>query len=203
MIAEKLMVAAARLGGHVVRDLQRLVRNFKYEFDDDGGMLIANVHVRGDLDVWAPDGLGWVREHNSWITEGKTHALGVIMSGGAQKTAWYVAPFSGNVSVSTSWTYVTFASTATELTTQYSESTRQEYLEAAASAGSTNNTANPATFTAATDGVTIWGAGLVSHSAKGDATNAGHILLAASKYTTVRTLAATSDTLGIRWTISL
>lgn len=199
MIAETLMSVARNMGGSVMSDLQRLVRNKKYEFDDECGLLISNTHVRGDLQVFAPDGMGWMPEHNLWTIEGKNHALDVILHGATATGTWYIAPFSGNVTVVDTWTAATFTAAATEVTA-YSESTRVAYVETAASSGSANNTANPSVFTASTDAVTIYGGGLLSVSTKSATTG---VLLAASKYTTARVLSTTGDTLGIRWTISL
>ena len=199
MIAETLMSVARKMGGSVVSDLQRLVRNKKYEFDDQCGLLISGAHVRGDLEVFAPDGKGWLAEHNLWTIEGKNHALDVILHGGTAVGTWYVAPFSGNVTVVDTWTAATFTAAATEVTA-YSESTRVAYVETAASSGSVNNTASPAVFTASTDAVSIYGGGLLSVATKSATTGT---LLAASKYSSARVLATTGDTLGIRWTISL
>lgn len=183
-----------------LNDFRRLIRNFCYEFNDENDLLVANIKFNNYLDVWAPDGLGWQRYKNTVVTEGKNHLLDVVLHSSTANATWYVAPYSGNVSPSSTLTAATFNSTVTELGASYSESTRVAYDEVAASSGSTNNNASPATITAATDNVTIYGAGLLSTSTK--QTTAG-VLFAASKYSTARVLAATSDTLGIKWTISV
>jgi len=188
-------------------DFARLVRNFKYDFDDNNDLLIANVKFDNYLDVYAPDGLGWQRSKNLVTTEGKNSVLDVVLHGTSAVATWYVAPSSGNVEPSATWTHsgaTAYHTVATELLagTDYNESTRVAFVEAAASAGSITNTASPATFTAKIDNVTIRGCGLCSTSVS-QSTSASYALLAASTYTTARVLATIGDTLGVKWTINL
>lgn len=187
------------------RDFARLVRNFRYDFDDDNDLLIANVRFDNYLDVYAPDGLGWQRSKNLVTTEGKNHMLDVVLHGASAVSTWYVAPSSGNVEPSATWTHAgatAYHTVATELSSaQVSPSTRQTFDESAASAGSTSNVASPSTITSLADNITIYGVGLCSLSTR-QSTAAG-TLLAASKYATARVLATTGDTLGIKWVINL
>ncbi len=183
-----------------LRELQRNIRNHRWE-ETDEGLLIGSVGIRGDLDVFAPDGKGWIKERNLLTTEGKNHILSVVLSSTAKISTWYVAPASANTTYSATWTGANFAANATELTTDYSESTRVEYVEGTASGGAISNSASPAVFTsAAVSAVTIWGCGLASASTKGATIGT---LLAASKYTTARTLAEAGDKLSVAWTITL
>lgn len=189
------------------RDFARLVRNFKYEFNDDNDLLIANVSFDNYLEVYAPDGLGWQRSKNLVTTEGKNHILDVVLHGTAAVATWYIAPSSGNVEPSATWTHsgaTAYHTVATELlaATDYNESTRVAYAEAAAASGSMTNNASPATFTAKIDNVTIRGCGLCSTSVS-QSTSASYALLAASKYATARVLATIGDTLGVKWTLNL
>lgn len=187
------------------RDFARLVRNFRYDFDDDNDLLIANVRFDNYLDVYAPDGLGWQRSKNLVTTEGKNHMLDVVLHGASAVSTWYVAPSSGNVEPSATWTHAgatAYHTVATELSSaQVSPSTRQTFDESAASAGGISNTASPSTITSLADNITIYGAGLCSLATR-QSTAAG-TLLAASKYTTARVLATTGDTLGIKWVLNL
>lgn len=183
----------------VYRDFLRHIRNFNFDVNDAGDLLVARVAFNNQVVAIMPDG-SEVTTKNLVTTEGLNHFLDVVLHGTSAISTWYVAPFAGNVTPSLTWTAANFNSNATELSTEYSEATRVEYVEAAASGGSTNNTASPATITAAQDSVNIWGAGLLSVSTK--QSTAG-VLLAAAKYGTVRTLATTSDTLGIKYTLAL
>lgn len=182
------------------RNLGRLFRNHRWERDDDGDILIGHARIGGVFECEAPDGLGAIRTRNLLTTEGCNYLLSVGIANGTQYSTFYVAPFSGNVAVADTLTAANFASTQTELTTQYSESTRVAFVESTPASKSTNNTASPATVTAATDSVSIWGLGLLSLSTKGGTTG---VLLAAAKYASVRTLPTTGDTLGIKYTLTL
>lgn len=182
------------------RELARLFRNHKWERNDDGEILISRTTIGGVFECDAPDGLGVVRTNNLITTEGCNYLLSAGIAGGTVYTTFYVAPFSGNVAVADTLTAANFTTTQTELTTQYSETTRVAFVESAPASKATNNTANPATFTAATDSVSIWGLGLLSTSTKSATTG---VLLAAAKYSAARTLPTAADTLGIKYTLTL
>jgi len=184
------------------REFMRLFRNHKWERTDDGGIFIseAKAQMNGNYETWAPDGLGWQLGHNLWTTEGFNHLLSVAINGGTQVPTWYVAPTGANVAVVNTLTAATFASTQTELTSSYSESTRVAFVESAPSGGSLSNTASPAIITAASDGVNIWGFGILSVATKGSTSGT---LLCATTYPSVRTLATTGDQHGVRHTLTL
>ena len=182
------------------RELYRNFRNYHYEYNDEGDLLISHAKIKGVYNTYAADGLGSVETPNLITTEGANHLLSVAVGNGSQVATWYIAPFSGNVSVADTWTAATFAATATELTSQYSEATRVAFNEAVPSAKSTTNDANPAVFTAATTNVNIWGVGLLSTSTKGGTSGT---LLSTAKYSTVRNLPSASDTIAIKYTLTL
>lgn len=182
------------------RELARMFRNHKWERNDDGEILISHAAIGGVFECEAQDGLGVVRTNNLITTEGCNYLLSAGIAGGTAYTVFYVAPFSGNVAVADTLTAANFATTQTELSTTYSETTRVAFVESAPANKSTNNTANPATITAATDNVSIWGLGLLSTNVKSATTG---VLLAAAKYTSVRTLPTAADTLGIKYTLTL
>jgi len=190
------------------RDFRRLVSNFNYEWNDDNDLLISNIRFDNYVECHAPDGLGWQRSKNAIMLQGKNHVLDVVLHGTSAVATWYVAPFSGNVTIDATFiantTGANFHATVTELgDAAYTPLTnRVAFDEAAASAGSITNTASPATITAAADSVSLWGVGLLSTATKQN-TSGSSVLLAASKYTTARTLSTTGDTFGIKWTLSL
>lgn len=195
-----LSTFAASLQPKHWKNLARLFRNHAWERNDDGEILIGHACISGTYETYAPDGLGSIVTKNLLTTEGCNHLLSVGVAGGSQTATWYVAPFSGNISVVDTITAATFASATTELTTQYSESTRVAFTESVPAAKSTNNTASPAVFTSAVDSVSIWGIGLLSISTK--ASTSG-VLLSVAKYTTVRTLPTTADQLSVKYTLTL
>lgn len=183
----------------VWRELGRRYRNHQWEVTDDGEILIAHARIKGVYSTLAPDGLGEVRTPNLITTEGANHLLGVALGAATQYSKFYLAPFSGNVSITDTLTAATFTSTTTEVTA-YSEGTRVEFVESTPAARSVNNTANPAVFTSSSDNITIWGFGLLSTAAKSATTG---VLLSAVKYTTARILPVTGDTISIKYTLSL
>lgn len=182
------------------RELYRLYRNHKWDINDDGDLLIGHAKFSGRYETHAPDGLGCVQTSNLLTTEGCNLLLSVCLAGGSQVGTWYLAPFSGNVTVADTLTAATFASGTTELTTQYTEASRVAYQESVPASKSTSNTANPAVFTSAVDDVNIWGIGLLSTSTKGSTSGT---LLSVAKYSTVRNLPVAGDTLGVKYTLSL
>ena len=184
------------------RELGRFFRNHRWEQADDGAVLIGHARIQGLYETLAPDGLGWQQTPNLMTVEGINYLLSVGICGGSGTAAskFYIAPFSGNVAVVNTLTATNFTATQSEISAGYSETTRVEFIESAPAGGSINNTANPATITSATDNLTIWGLGLLSVSTKSATTG---VLLSAAKYTTSRTLPTTSDTLGIKYTLTL
>jgi len=198
------MNIAALLAPRHWRNLARLFRNHAWERNDDGDILIAHARIGGVFSTFAPDGLGEVETHNLLCTDGINYLLACGVGNGVgsntSPSAFFIAPFSGNVTVADTWTAANFASTATELTTQYSESTRVSFVDSVPASKSVNNTASPAEFTAASDNVNIWGIGLLSNSTKGSTSG---VLLSAAKYSSVRNLPTTGDKISIKYTLTL
>lgn len=185
-----------------LREFSRFLRNGRYEQTEAGLVLPdAGVVLSGEFRSFTEsDGLGLTIDRNMVTTEGLNHLLDVLLHGSTQYTTWYLAPWTDNVSVQLTWTAATFASAAGELTTQYSQSTRVAFVEAAAAAGVTNNTASPATFTSAVDNVVIRGLGLLSHSTKGSTSG---VLYSAVKYGTARTLVTTDDSIALTYQVTV
>jgi hypothetical protein len=151
-------------------------------FETDGGVLMPQSgllvggvwhgqHIRDGkvIDEW--------EDHNLVVDEGLNHVLDVVLHGSTQVSTWYIGVFEGNYTPVSTVTAATITSASTECTA-YDESTRVAYVEAAASAKVTTNSANKATFTFnATK--TIYGAFLASASAKSATTGT---LLSAARF---------------------
>lgn len=121
---------------------------------------------------------------NIVVNEGLNHLLDVLLHGSTQVNPWYIGLFEGNYTPLASVTAATITAASTECTA-YDESTRAEYVEAAASSQSTTNAASKATFTMnATK--TVYGAFMVSASAKSATTGT---LLSAARFGTAKSLA--------------
>jgi hypothetical protein len=121
---------------------------------------------------------------NLVVDQGLNHLLDVLLHGSTQVGTWYLGLFEGNYTPIASNTAANFPGLATECTA-YDEAVRQTYVEAAAAAKVTTNSASKATFTInATK--TIYGAFIVSDSTKGGTSGT---LLAAAKFGTPKPVA--------------
>lgn len=185
----------------LLKSLMRSIGNHRFEESNEGIYFPSEkLSLCGEYEHFAPDGLGWLKDKNLLPTEGLNHILETEFRAGTPVTTWYMAIASGNVTVLSTWTAANFAANATELTTQYSESTRVAYTPAAASSGSINSSAAKSVFTAATTSVSVWIAALLSLSTKGGTTGT---LASAAKFSAVRTLPAVSDQLSIGYTLTM
>lgn len=180
------------------REFARAVANHKYEITDAGILFPQQKTLLAGVFEDTLNGRDRQISPNIIPTEGLNHALDVILHGATQVTPWYTALFKGTGTPSSSLTAANFASTLTEVTTQYSEGTRVEYEEAAASGGVTDNDANRAEFTIASSD-TIYGGALLSASAKGSTSG---VILCAAKFATARAVVA-GDTLQVKYTLTL
>lgn len=182
-------------------DLKTRIRNAleknRYELAE-GGLLLPHerLTVGGRFDLHV-NGVKVAETPNIVTNEGLDTLLDVMFHGGSQITTWYVAPFSGNVTPLATWTAANVTANATEFT-NYTESTRQEWTEAAVSGQSVTNTASRAAFTIGVGGGTIYGAFLISASAKSATTGK---LFAATRFTSSRAVVET-DVLNIGYTIT-
>lgn len=127
---------------------------------------------------------------NIVVNEGLDHILNTVLHNGTQVSTWYVGLFKGNYTPLATDTAANITSNATEAT-EYDETTRVEYNEAASSSQSVTNSANKATFTM-NSSITVYGAFLVSTSTKSGTTGT---LLAASRFTSARSVVATDQIL--------
>lgn len=190
-------------------EFRRALRNHKWEATDDGGILFpeqkALAHCHYTLSVnGGPDEI----DPNMLPIQGLTKMLGVMFGGETPITAWYLALFSGNVSVASSWTAANFAANATEITSTtegYTNSTRPAFTPyAAASAASISNMDGSGNgkvvFTFATaSSVTVRGCALLSTNTRGGTTGT---LASASRLAADKTM-SNGESLAIGWTAVL
>lgn len=186
------------------REFATALRNHQYEMTDEGGVMFPKQGaIVSGVYVHDVNGQDQRSDSNIVVTEGMNHILDVVLHGTTAVATWYFGLFSANVTPTSTWTAANFTANATEIvsgTEGYSEATRQAFVEAAASAGSINNTASKAAFTIATaTTITVWGAGLLSSSAKGGTTGT---LMSAAKFSAARTLYDT-DVFNLGYTLSL
>lgn len=97
--------------------------------------------------------------------EGLNHLLNVTFHGAVAVPTWYIFLFESNYTPTGSITAANMASLLTECTA-YTATTRVEFVESAASGGSTSNAASLARFTF-NAAKTVYGCGLIASAAKG------------------------------------
>ena len=195
---------------NIDRDLQKhsrefaaALRNHEYEVSDAGVFFPKQKTFVHGLYVHDVNGQDERQDENIVVTEGLNHMLDVVLHATTPVTTWYIGLFSANVTPLSTWTAATFTASSTEivsLTEGYTEATRQEFVEAAASTGSITNSASKAVFTIATaTSVTVWGAGLLSSNVRGGTTGT---LMSAAKFSAARVLYNT-DIFNVAYTLTL
>ncbi len=156
-----------------------------------GGRWIAECYRDGNL-IWRDV------SHNLVTTEGKNRILDVMFHATTQTTTWYCCLVESNTAADAAMNYDVPVYTES---TAYTEATRPEYVEAAASSGSTTNSANKAVFTInATK--TMYGASLVSLNTKGDHTaGANNVLYCYSLFSASRAVIS-GDIINLTYTVT-
>jgi len=180
----------------------RAIENFHFERAGAGLYFPKQkVHIGGifECEVRDPDGELLAPRQiapNLVVDQALNDILGVYLVGGAQTTAFYIAPFSGNVSPAAGWTGANFASNATEYV-NYSESGRQPWTPGSVASKSVDNTGSPAVFTITSGPATLRGAGVLSSATRSGTSG---ILVAATRFPTDITGIPTASTAGIKYT---
>lgn len=134
---------------------------------------------------------------NRVVKEGRIRMLNSAMAGTAAISAWYLAPFSNNVTPDDDWTAATFNAAAGEFTA-YTPTSRPPWTVVAASTSAflTNEPALAAatiTFTAGGP-YTLYGQGLISVATKEAITG---VLYSAARYPSPRSNMNAGDKLGL------
>lgn len=175
-------------------EVMRNIRNHRIEFSPDGYEIPGMFAWHGAFQDWM-DGEYLGKWPNLITTQGKNYVLDVAAGGGAQISPFYFAPNSNAATPLITWTA---ASWATEQE-NYTEATRQEWVDTAASAGS-KGTTTKATLTADTGGMTINGIGLLSVSTKGS--TSGTLLSAVARAAELTVPATSTYDVGYTATIT-
>lgn len=181
------------------KELQRGIRNFKYEQTETGIFFPeAQIAVGGVFSVTL-NGQVVDEFHNLVVSQGLSHIVSVILGSASKIGTWYVAPFAGNATPANGWTAANFNSNATEFT-NYTELTRRTFTPGSESGGAINNLSARAEFTIGS-GVQdeIYGAGLISASAKEATTG---VLLSAGRLPSPRQNLQEGDVLGIGYSFT-
>lgn len=164
------------------RDFRRQLANRKFELHGNDLILTEPKLKIGGAFLVSLNGEPLERCPNKLTFEALDDLLNVYLHGGAQTATWYLALFSGNVTVDQNWTGANFDTNATEFT-GYDEANRPAWVEAAASGQSISNVASPAVFTFNT-AATVYGAALLSNPVKESTTGK---LCAIARFGTAKT----------------
>lgn len=121
---------------------------------------------------------------NLVVTEGLNYLVGVALKATTPITTWYIAPFTGDVTVQATWTASNFTANSSE-TTAYASATRPTWVGGSVTAGAVNSFVTKAEIKSTTNGLVIRGAAMISNSQKSDTTGT---LLGASKFSSAKTL---------------
>lgn len=121
---------------------------------------------------------------NLVVNEGLDYILKAAVGETAGVANWYIALFTGDVSVVATWTAATFTATATEWTS-YDESARQVWTKSLVASQGTDSFSSKASFTSSSDAQIVRGAAMLSASAKSATSGT---LLAASRFSSDKAL---------------
>lgn len=115
---------------------------------------------------------------NLVVDEALDYILGAAIATASPISSWYVATFSGDVTVLNTWTGGNFPANSTEWT-NYVSAGRPAWTNGAVSAGGVDSFTTKAEFESTQDTQIVRGAALISSAAKGIA---GGTLMAASRF---------------------
>lgn len=115
---------------------------------------------------------------NLVVNEGLDYLLAAAIGATSVISNWYVATFSGDVTVQATWTAANFVANATEWT-NYVSATRPSWSRGSVASGAVDSFTTKAEFKSTQDGQVVRGAALVSSSAKSAVTGT---LIASSRF---------------------
>ena len=179
-------------------ELSRALRNHHYENMPDGrvlfprqGLTAAGVfrHRQNCRDERI--------DPNVLALAGLSNILSVYFAQASAAAAFYSAPFSDNEEPANTLTAANFNSTLTEFT-NYTQTARPTWAKDAEAGQVIANATTPARFTIAPGGGTVWGAALVTSSAK---SGTGGLLVCCAKFAAARVLLE-GDNLDIEYAIT-
>lgn len=135
---------------------------------------------------------------NLVVDQGLDYILGAAVGATSVISNWYIATFSGDVTVLATWTGTNFSSNSTEWTT-YENATRPSWQRGSVASGAVDSFTVKAEFKSTADGQVVRGAGLLSASAKSAASGT---LIAASRFPSDKNL-DTDEILDVGYGLSL
>ena len=165
-------------------NIQRAVMDGKFEETEEGLFVPACRSMIRGIVQYSKRGEPVEQTHNLIVDQGLTYLVEAATGGTAQISTWYVAVFTGDVSVQGSWTAANFASNATEFT-NYENGNRPTWEKGAVATGARDSFSNKAEFKSTVNGAMIRGAALISSATKGGTTG---VLIGATRFNTAKPL---------------
>lgn len=129
--------------------------------------------------------------------------LDVVLNGGTQKTAWYLAPMDTDHTPAAGDTYANSCGTGNYESTDYDEADRPTWTPGTVSGQSVDNSASVASIIMAGNDTSIYGWMLVSDNTKGDTAASGAILASIVLYDTAITGIVDDDELRCELTLTM
>ena len=143
--------------------------------------------------------LKWIEESkNITVDEGLINNLNVYFKASAQTATWYIGLIGSNSTPIAGWDAAGIGSDFTEFV-NYSEATREEWVEGSVTAKALNNTGNEAEFNVNGAGGTVYGAFMISNNTKGGTSG---IMWCASLFASSRPVVS-GDIVTIEYTITI
>lgn len=185
------------MNSRIKAEFARALRLFRYERASSGVFFPAQKVAFGGFFELEGSGGEEAFGKNTVTLTYLDDILSKYFNNGSVPTAFYIAPFTNNVTPSSSISAATFASTLNEYT-GYTQSTRVAWTpNGNSTAQSMSNSNAPAEFTIGASSVTITGAGLLTAGAKGAPTG---VCVAAALFDVPNTMNAGS-TIKIKYTL--
>ena len=191
-------------------EFQRYVRNFKFEFSNNGIYFpVAHAWMRGTYEHWIN---GWESDTrldcNIIPLEGQNHFLNVAFKGTTPSTLWYLGLHSGTGAEDAAVTAATYNATYSEIQAQsgdpggYTSATRVAWTSDAVDTVNSEvmNDTTPSAFTVdTTTTLVVNGAWMTNKSGRTDYTG---VAMSIAKFSATRNLADT-DVFNLKYTIDL
>lgn len=183
------------------RDVARALAGHHFEMAEDGRIFVPGAKAYlGGVFQHDVNGADPRVDPNKLPTAALIDLLTVYFKSGTQRTAFYLAPFSGTADPADSLTGANFTATQTEFT-NYSETGRQAWTppSGALASAAIDNSAAVGVFTISADTQTVWGFGLLTTPGKSDTTG---LLVACSKFGSARSGLMTGDKLNVQYSFT-
>lgn len=182
----------------LTEDIKRQLRMGRFDRTDEGIYVPESKMLINGVFKFNKRGEPEEVSENLVVDEALDYIVGVAIGAASVISSWYIAPFSGDVTVLGTWTAANFTANATEFT-NYVSATRPAWSNGAVASGGADSFAAKAEIASTQDTQTVRGAALISASAK---SNTSGTLMAASRFPSDKNL-DTAEILDIGYGLQL